>query len=229
MTQQKLTETVGWAEVIPFCDRVLKKEEINQCCRERKDGAASVISSIPLSDLLARIRLEALDRGENDQWGRCSIRELAQSILATLHRPLGIHILNAETLVEMIEASHSRAAGETVRQLRAAFTDFRRELIAHLFLEEDVLFPWIFSGNGWSALELIDDLRNQHKILAVKIKTVSLPAIKMAEAKNTCEGCLALCATLKKVETVLLDHIHMEDNLLFPRALLESTEVDRPG
>lgn len=223
MRQKNLTETVGWAEILPFSDRVFKKNEINQCCRGRAADRAGGGTSLQLSEILGRIGTAALDRNEVDRWNGLSLRDLAQRILTSLHRPLGIHILNAETLIEMIESSHKADAADTVRQLRAAFSDFRREVMSHLFSEEDVLYPWIFSGNGWSALELVDDLRNQHKILAVKMKTVSVPAMRMAKGKRVCEGCLALCTTLKKLETVLLDHIYLEDTYLFPRALRQSS------
>ena len=224
MTVKKMTESALRPEESSLFGRVYRKGELNECCRSRnaraKEGCSTVSpAAVSLDGLNDVLNLSAFAVQDG-----LSLRESAHSVLTSLHRPLGAHVLNAETLIEIIEESHGAEAPKTVGKLRDAFADFRRELMSHLFLEEDVLYPWIFSGNGWSALELIDDLQYQHKVLAMKIKTVSVPALRLVKMKDVCDGRIALLRTLKKLEALLNEHIRAEETILFPRALRVSVE-----
>lgn len=211
--------TNEWAAVLPFCNRVFQKQELNACCRNRefvKDINAT--SRLSLAAILESVRSDALRERDTFSWTLRPLDELAGYILEYLHRPLGVHLTNAGTLIEMIEESHGDAHAETILQLRKAFENFRREMENHLSLEEDVLFPWIISDGVHWAHELVSTLRHQHARLSQKVRSVITPAVRLAELRGGCEGCRALCTTLKRLETLLLDQIHFENNLLFPRA-----------
>jgi regulator of cell morphogenesis and NO signaling len=211
------------AEVIPFSTRVLKKKEVNACCRPKKRGGVpgdprETGGSLPVE--LARISPVG-ERAIGD-WIDRPLRDLVLYIVESFHRPLGVKLLNLETLVGMVTESHSEENRGASRRLYTAFAKLRDEVLDHLFKEEDIIFPWIASGNGRSAADLVDDLGTQHKVIAVQLKTVITLAEEFArDDHRMCDGIAALCATLGEVETVLSDHIHMETNLLYPRALRE--------
>jgi regulator of cell morphogenesis and NO signaling len=84
-----------------------------------------------------------------------------------------------------------------------------------------VLFPWMLSGNGNNAGELVDDMRHQHVNIAAKMKSAMALASRLPLSTTTCLGQQALYTTLKRLESEFSNHIHMENTLLYPRALGE--------
>jgi iron-sulfur cluster repair protein YtfE (RIC family) len=207
-----------WAAVLPFCNRIFKKEEINVCCRKRGGIEFSYpLAQSSLTEILGNVEAQSVRPFAASRWGGRPLEELAGYILEHLHRPLGVHLKNMDTLVKMISKAHVADAGIAVEHLEAAFQDFKRELEGHLFLEEDILYPWIGRPDAKSVKQLILALRGQHIVLAKKIKSVYFAAGRITQLAFGCEGSRAMFATLKRIETILLDQIYLEDKLLFPR------------
>ena len=220
MTKDKSAERAGWAEVIPFSDQVLPKNEINGCCRT---GGGGVDGDRPaVTDIIEEIRARTPSHRTLLSWSDRPIRDVATYIQESFHRALGNHVLNAETLVDMVVGSHRLQAREDVALIRRSYADFQTELTGHLLLEGDILYPWIFSGNGWSALELIDDLRSQHNVLLRKMKTVLVPALRLSESPDACEGSRSLATTLTMLDMMLTSHVLFENNVLYRRVLEEA-------
>jgi regulator of cell morphogenesis and NO signaling len=221
--------TAEWAAVLPFCNRIFQKHEINACCRSAEAPRFDPkTASTSLTDILENIGTDAVRRGAFARWSDRPLEELAGFILEHLHRPLIVHLTNIDTLIGMVDESHARDAGIIVKQLKNTFAGFRLELERHLSLEDDVLFACIGLNEGLLSPKFINVLRYQHNCLALKIKAVFFSAGQVTQMTDACEGCRALFATLKRVETILLDHIYLENNLLFPRASSQpQTNVQR--
>ena len=211
------------AEIIPFAKRVLEKKEINSCCHRKKRGdLPGDRKEMTFSPVVELARTVAMDERAIGGWIGRPLGELVHYILESVHRPLGVKLLNLETLVGMVTESHSAENRQVSRRLSTAFAKLRDEILDHLFKEEDIVFPWIASGNGRSAADIVDDLGTQHKVIATQLKTVITLAEEFSrDGHRMCDGIAALRATLGEVEMVLAEHIHMETNLLYPRALRE--------
>ena len=107
----------------------------------------------------------------------------------------------------------------TSKEIRAGFDDLRESVLEHLLEEEDVLFPWIVSGNGDSAIAVINEVREQHKVIAVKAKTVLSQAAWLLGRPATCDSQRALHASLGDFVNALAVHINVENHVLYPRAM----------
>jgi regulator of cell morphogenesis and NO signaling len=211
------------AEILPFVDRVITKREINACCRYRDLLESTAKSEQPdLSSVLDQVRASAFRNDDAAKWMSLRLDELVEHILNKCHRPLGARLLNLETLIDMVEESHGNEIGDPTCEIKEAFVSLRGEILDHLLHEEDMLFPWIVSGNGRCPVEMIDDLKYQHKVLAMKAKTVAASASRLPMKTNSCEGRTALFTTLKALETDIDNHIFLENNVLYPRVVRES-------
>jgi iron-sulfur cluster repair protein YtfE (RIC family) len=80
------------------------------------------------------------------------------------------------------------------------------------------------SGNGSNAITVIGEVKEQHRIIAVKAKTVLAQAAWLLDRRETCSGQRALHATLRSFVTVVAIHIDVENHVLYPRALAEREE-----
>ena len=214
--------TIKMAGLLPLDERVFKKTEINSCCRN--GGQPIGDTDIFPEDLSSYLEHAHPDLEIHDSVALAAdlpTDELANFVLKECHRPLGARLLNLETLIEMIEDSHGeeREAGEMMSRVRGGFEELRAAVLEHLLKEEDILFPWIVSGNGSSAVEMIGDLKEQHKIIAVKAKTVLAQAAWLIGRQETCSGERALHAAMGEFVRELAVHINVENHVLYPRAL----------
>jgi regulator of cell morphogenesis and NO signaling len=223
MNKDQINE--NWEEMfgmLPFTDRVFDTQEINSCCLERSPSMA--LSRRPSSALLSALEsLRSHLMGEEAiaDWSDHSLDELVDDILKRLHRPLCVRLLNLETLIDMVMETHGDEIGDLMHQLHEGFSSLRGMLLEHLLQEEDTLFPWILSGNGNSAGDIIESMRQQHRSIAVKTKYVVSVASRLPISTTTCLGQQALYTTLKELESKISYHIHMENTVLYPRALGE--------
>ncbi len=201
----------------PFTDRVFDKQEVNRCC----SGVPLTEPSSELLSALEKVRAYSMGEEANTDWRERSLNDIVKYILEKLHRPIGIHLLNLETLIDMVTETHGDEIGDLMSRIRDGFTSLRGMLLAHFLHEEDVLFPWILSGKGNSAGAVIDAMRMQHMKIAAKTKFVATSASQLPRSTIPCLGQQVLYITVKEIESEISHHVHMENNILYPRALGE--------
>ncbi len=206
--------------ILPLEEHLFRRSEINTCCRTPPPADADSLPA-DLTSYLAHSRPnlgihEALTLSAD-----LPLDKLVRFVLRECHRPLGARLSNLMTLMETVDDSHRSEddVPEIMRRLRAGLDDLRAEVIRHLLREEDVLFPWLVSGNGESAITVINEVKAQHKIIAVKAKTLMAQAGWLLDRRETCMGQVALHTALTDFSTAIAIHINVENHVLYPRAL----------
>jgi len=156
-----------------------------------------------------------------------SLTELADHIERTHHAYLKQELPRLQPLVEKIAAKHSDKNPQ-LPQLPIVYSAFRCELEAHMAKEEQVLFPLIrkiddASSDGACACGGIEnpiavmEIEHQHAGDAVGLmRRITDDFTTPAEACNTYR---AVMAALAELEADLHQHVHKENNVLFPRAV----------
>ena len=103
-------------------------------------------------------------------------------------------------------------------ELRDVFTALRNELEEHITTEEEELFPLVRTGGPYDA-EQVAELEHDHE-------SAGSALAKLRELSGGYDLDRALCNThratldgLRELELDLHQHIHEENNVLFPRAL----------
>jgi len=124
-----------------------------------------------------------------------------------------------DTLNDLRELSDNVSPLYASETLRDFLKNFIRQIQAHLNLEETTLFPFIAEGKGKnkaaSILHLVDD-HDQMKLSLLEIRRLtsnySLPI-------NLDVKGLAFFRKLREMDRIILNHIQIEDNVLFPMVL----------
>lgn len=104
------------------------------------------------------------------------------------------------------------------------FHNLKTELEQHLIKEEEILFPMIKEYDEKSSAELLDrintvmkETEDEHETAGGVLKELR----KVTQEYNVPEdGCITYCKTfdkLQELEADLFQHIHLENNILFPR------------
>jgi regulator of cell morphogenesis and NO signaling len=93
-------------------------------------------------------------------------------------------------------------------------------VLEHLAKEERILFPLILSGRGAQAgapIHVMEIEHEDHRANLLEIRRLTSGLVAPAPA---CTTWRALYLRLADFERELMEHIHLENNILFTRALL---------
>lgn len=236
----RLTEdkTVGrLAAEHPALRPVLESYGIDYCCGGKLDLATAAhsagLSLEQLETILneAQSRIEAQAAGERD-WLKAPLHELIDHIEGRHHAYMRSALPRTEGLIRDVMRAHGALYGAMLTKLNRVFAGLRYEIESHLDKEEQVLFPYI------RAME--DCRRRGEAVPPMHCGTVQNPIRQMelehdsagealAEMREltshyrlpdgACEKFDELYRALQEIEADLHEHIHLENNILFPRAI----------
>jgi regulator of cell morphogenesis and NO signaling len=171
--------------------------------------------------------LEALEnpsldgrRLEENDWRRASIAELCDHIIAAHHDRLRAELPRLEELLVTVVRVHG-AHHRELHDLLRLFRSLRHELVSHIEAEERVVFPACRAAEAGRAA-VGEDVLAQHE---QEHDETGDALVALRELAHEYDPAGALCGThrrllegLRQLELGLHQHIHEENNVLFPRA-----------
>lgn len=121
---------------------------------------------------------------------------------------------------------------EEVLKINSLFQDAAADLALHLQKEEMVLFPFIKQlvesdkeGTGFTAAHFgtvnnpITMMENEHETVGDIFKVIAKLTNNYTPPEEACNTFRALYASLEEFEQDLHQHIHLENNILHPKAI----------
>jgi regulator of cell morphogenesis and NO signaling len=90
----------------------------------------------------------------------------------------------------------------------------------HLGKEEELLFPLILSGHGRHATMPVQVMMREHDDHGEGLRRIRELTNDLRLPEGACATWRELYRALAQLETELMEHIHLENNVLFPRALV---------
>ncbi|TWV98078.1 iron-sulfur cluster repair di-iron protein [Chitinophaga pinensis] len=152
--------------------------------------------------------------------------KLIDYIVSTHHRYVKENIPVIEQLVTKVAKVH-RAEQAGLQQLETATRSFLKDLQLHLHKEEHILFPAILQltkdphdvsrrGLVLSAVKL---MRAEHESSGEELHAFRQLTNNYTLPESACNTYAFLFNKMKEFEADLLIHIHLENNILFPKAV----------
>ena len=226
-----LNATVGELVVKrPSNARVFERFGIDYCCGGRLPLAvACERKGIDPAAVLAALEQDA-DRPQAQErdWSAASFGEITSHIESTHHAYLKRELPRLEQLTDRVAARHGEGHPE-LRQLHQVFLGFKAELEAHMAKEERVLFPMCRGFDGSTAVALqfhCGSIQNPVAVMVHEHDRAGDDLRQMRELtgdyvppKGACSSYRALLAGLAELEADMHRHVHLENNILFPRAV----------
>jgi len=218
---------------LPYSAGVFEKLKIDYCCGgEKLLGEACANAGVEINSLL-RMLEQARSCQANvplDVRG-ASLTELVMHILDNHHVYTKAEMTRLEPLIEKVIAAHSENHPE-LRRIGRLFQKLSQDLKTHMFKEEQILFPYIVQlekavlQTGLAPLAPFDTISNPIRMMMMEHDTAGelLRGLRGATANYTvppdaCPSYRSLYQGLEAFERDLHEHIHLENNLLFPRAI----------
>lgn len=205
----------------PAASRIFYKKGLDFCCGgKRPVGEACRDLGLDAEAVLQEISRGDSASAEDQRWDTKTIRELVSFIVDHYHAGLRTELPELVAMAEKVERVHAdkptcpRGLREHLEAVQSAVSD-------HLDKEEGILFPLILSGRGHHASAPIRAMEFEHREHAVNLKRTRELTDNLTAPAEACTTWRALYVRLGALESDLMQHIHLENNVLFQRALAE--------
>ena len=200
----------------PASTRVLYRHGIEFCVGgSRRFGDACRQAAVEASAVLAEIEREEASGAVAVAWSRQPLANLVDHIVGAFHT---VEQREMNHLHDLLADAAARRPGVVEQaDLAAAFAELRTELTEHMAKEETVLFPWLRSGRGDLARTPIQVMMMEHESTLRLLNRVR--ALRQAFATVTPAPAAQIVDRLSELDRHVREHMHLENNVLFPRAL----------
>ena len=206
------------AATLPGATAVFRRFRIDFCCHGDLDlGAAAQRRGVDVGEL--ERALAALDAGTADAAAAPAAMDSARLIDHILssyheaHRHALPELIALSRKVEAVHREHPRVpAGlwETLRRMAA-------ELEEHMDREETALFPALRDGAAGTLAPSIARLRAEHDNQGQLVELIETMTDNFTPPEGACRSWQALYIGTARLVEDLMEHIHLENNVLFPR------------
>jgi regulator of cell morphogenesis and NO signaling len=203
---------------IPGATRVFHEFHLDFCCGGQKSLRQAALER-GIDAAQVETRLLALDPQEElaADWRKAELPHLIEHILQRYHE---IHRQQLPELIRLaarVEQVHGSRPG-CPNGLTDLLIAMQQELESHMQKEEQILFPMIIEGAGVVVGGPISVMRYEHDQHGEALERVIELTDDMQPPANACNTWRALYRGLDELRIDLMQHIHLENNLLFPRA-----------
>jgi regulator of cell morphogenesis and NO signaling len=217
----------------PTSIRVFEQFGIDYCCGGRKPLAeACAASNLDLDAVLAA--LEAAAQGEApaaENWTSASQEALSGHIVATHHAYIKSELPRLAGLAERVVRRHGDTQAE-LPLIQAKLAELDEELTHHLMKEEAVLFPYVTKleralatgstlphGCFGTVANPIAMMTAEHDAATGLLAEIRELSHRFTTPAGACPTYHAFYDGLREFERDLRQHIHLENDILFPRAI----------
>lgn len=212
-------ETLGQvAAAHPAATQVFLRRRLDFCCGggQKLEDACRKAGIDPYS-VIQEIVAEGATR-DPVRWDTRPLLDLIEFILIHYHQPLRRDLRVLSEAARKVERVHGRKASCPLG-LASLLEQLELELNEHMDKEEQVLFPAIQSGAGIRLQMPIRVMMQEHDDHGATLRLVRERAADFQAPPEACATWRALYGGLAKLESDLMEHIHLENNVLFPRVL----------
>jgi regulator of cell morphogenesis and NO signaling len=215
--------------------RVFEKLGIDYCCGGNQSlEQACRAANLPIEQVLDSLALavSATRAAQTDRdWQREPLSDLVAHITSTHHVYTRTEIARLGPLFDKVCSVHGKNHPELL-QVRASFQGLAQELTMHMMKEEMVLFPYIVameqavihgepvsSSPFGSVKNPISMMEHEHDSAGNALRAMHHASSGYAPPPDACVSYQTLYKALADFEADLHQHIHLENNILFPRAI----------
>lgn len=209
----------------PSATRTFYRYGIDFCCGGGK-SIASVCAKkgIDVSEVLKEIENQKQGMVETpNSWTEASLPAIIAHIITTYHEPLRTELPRLGGMLDKVERVHGHVDPERFKRMQSVYGALVQELLDHMGKEENILFPMIMAGKGAQTATPIAVMEAEHESAGDALRTLRELTDNYTPPDYACNTWRALWAGLSDLETTMHQHVHLENNILFPRAMSSSS------
>lgn len=212
---------------IPKTSDVFKKYRIDFCCGGNTPLNTAVSQSSVSLDIIMQELAEVYekhDQGDNMEiWINSSSEEMIRHIINHYHLPLREELQALSPYVTKIARVHGERHPELIK-VYELFNELKKELTEHTLKEEAESFPLILeleknpaAENRSEIIQAIKELEKEHDHAGTILKELRDITDDYHLPYDACGTYTLVFRRLETLESDTFMHVHLENNILFPR------------
>ena len=217
----------------PATIRVFERFGIDYCCGGRK-SLEQACSELQLSADQVSEKLEECLQGESDtgpDWQKASLSKLIQHIVRKHHNYCRQEVPRLKALADKVNNRHGANHAE-LAEIAQTFERLGNDLLIHMLKEEQVLFPYIAGAEHARTVGEeepraffghltfpVDAMLDDHAEAGAMLRKLRELSSDYTPPMGACPSYQGLFHGLAEFEKDMHQHVHLENNILFPRAI----------
>jgi len=188
---------------------------LNDVCKEQSFNVDDVINTLN--------KHYQSSTSTSTDWNKAPYRDLIDQILQAHHAFLNQNLPIISEQVKTILRVHGQNHPELMKVYQL-FHTLKADMDMHLIKEETTQYPAIekyLESNQTSdldnAIQVIDELEDEHEDVGSILKTLRSITNGFNAPDDACETFINTYKNLETLEKNTFTHIHLENNILFPR------------
>ena len=217
----------------PAAVRVFENFGIDYCCGGKRPlHEACARANAPIDQVMQALdELDVNGTSPEEAWTNSSLADLTAHIVRRHHRYVRDESPRIELLLQKVVNRHGEAHPE-LGAIQDTFVALSQELFAHMMKEERVLFPFLDAMEAaaragqpaplgcFASVELpIARMLADHDDAGALLAKMRDLSGGYRAPDGSCPSYRGLYQALEEFERDLHHHVHLENNILFPRAV----------
>jgi regulator of cell morphogenesis and NO signaling len=179
--------------------------------------------------MLAELHAAVAPTPREPNWNQTSLSALIAHIQQKYHEPLRQELPRLGAMLQKVVSRHGDRFPDGMQPLQQTFEMLAAELLGHMAKEDQVLFPCIVAlengtpsaagaPNGWMTTP-IAVMEAEHADAGRALEDIRRMTNGFAPPDWACPTFRGLYYGLAQLESDMHVHVHLENHILFPRAL----------
>jgi len=152
------------------------------------------------------------------RWDDATAREIIEHIVAAYHEPLREELPRLVAMARKVAAVHGDLRPDTLPALATTVASLKTDLERHMAEEERDVFPRIVGEERAGATDRFAGLEHDHEEAGAALERIRELTGDYEVPAEACGTWRALWHGLEDLERTMHEHVHLENNVLFPKA-----------
>jgi regulator of cell morphogenesis and NO signaling len=211
----------------------LERLGLDYCCGGKQPFDEACLAKGLQPDEVMREIQQAIGSGTTDRdWATAPLGDLIKHIISTHHEFLKLELPAISNRMDKVLSVHGGRDPEMLPRMAAVYRALYEEMRMHMHKEEDILFPYIeqyaraeAAGQPMppvpfgSMANPVAMMEREHEQAGGALEEIRALTNNYELPSYACSTVRALYEGIQAVEADLHVHIHLENNILFPRAI----------
>lgn len=229
MTIDPSTHVADIVTEAPGTIAVFQRHQIEFCCGGHVPlDVVCEHEGLDVGALMAELVTAAQPFAETRDWDAATLTELVAHIQATYHEPLYQELPRLGAMLAKVVQRHGDRMPETLLPLQETFAHLERDLTLHMTKEDDILFPAIVRFESIPGLAVTDPhplvgpitvMEHDHDHAGDALAAIRSLTGGYEPPDGACPTFRGPDHGLGELEHRMRLHIHLENDILFPKAL----------
>jgi len=220
-----ITRSTTLAELVveqPSRTRLFERLGLDYCCGGKKSlEEASAKQGLDVHTVIAFLQAdEDTTTPDTHDWAGAPIADLTRHIVDDHHAYLRVELPRISGLLEKVVRAHGRDRTE-LPEVQVTFEAMRTELERHMVEEEQLLFPVCLAVEDGGEVPdgVVERFEHDHEAVGAALARMRELTDGFDLETVRCNTHRATLSALEELERDVHQHVHEENNILFPRTL----------